>query len=226
MFTLLHGDNLKASREEFNLLREKSQNYDIIYLEGSKLNSTKLLEALETSSMLLLPKLIIIENLFNKKKKNEYQEILHQNEDKNVLIWEKSEIGKTLLATLPKSTQVKLFKLPFLIFKFLETLRPENSKDALYLFQECLKKEEPEMLFYLLVRQIRNLLITKKMPTGSVIELSSWQINKLTSQGKYFTMEQLLHMYQELLKIDISVKTGLSPFNLTKLFEQYLVFNL
>lgn len=226
MFTLLHGENINSSRNELNNIKEKNKTKEILILEGNKVNKTLLIESLETASLFDNQKLIILENLLSAKKKNDFSDILEKNLNREVVFWEGKEIGKTIINTLPKNTQVFLFKYPVIIFKFLESIYSGNSKQSLILFREVLRKEEVEMIFYLLVKQIRNLLLVNDSREEIHLNLAPWQINKLTTQLKYFTIEKLTSMYKELLQIDIKVKTGTSPFILQKQIELFIISNL
>jgi len=223
MLTLLHGNNLVLSKQEIDFLKEKNKQKELITIDANKTDETALIEALETSSLLFNDRLVIIENLLSAKKKLDFTKILASNSDKEIILWENKEITKTVLAKLPKNSSVKLFNHPVILFRFLESLIPGNTVTAVNLFVNVLQKEEPEMIFFMLIRQLRNLLIVKDLSPAEITEITPWQISKLTSQAKYFTMDKLLSMYQHLLTIDLAIKSGTSSFNLSRLTEQFII---
>lgn len=221
MITLLHGDNITASRKEIDSYKIAASGKEIVYLSGSTLTETDLIQALESNSLFGNNKLVIIENLLGGRKKLEFENILNSNQDKDIILWESKEIGKTIINKLPKSTNIKLFKIPTVIFKFLDSLTPLNIKYSLNLFHESLKTSEPEMVFFMMIRQFRNLLIIKDL--GASPSLNPWQARNLTNQAKSFTMDKLMSIYQKLLQIDLENKTGASPFSLTRQIELLII---
>ena len=219
MLILLHGDNTIASRKELEFYKARAKGKEIIVLDGTKVDKTSLIQALESKSLLGEERLIIIESLLGGKRKPIFLDTLEENKNQEIILWERKEITKLTLEKLPKNIIIKLFKFEKILFKFLESIRPKNTKNLLFLYQETLKKEEPELIFYMLIRQIRNLILAK----DGISQLSTWQTLRLTNQARYFTMEQLLDLYQKLLTIDIGQKTGSSPFSFKKTTELFLI---
>ena len=218
MIYLLHGDNLVASR---NLLKSlvdqaKNDNQEVIRLNGLGVKIEDTIQALESNSLFGGERLVVIENLFSRPKSNEQKQILdfikNYQGKTDLILWEKKEIGKILQRNLPNQTTVKLFKTPLLLFKFLDQLTPKTKSSALQTLAALLKSESAELVFYLLVRQIRLLLL---VASGQKIKGPSWMIAKLKKQADILNQDRLLTMYQELFTIDGSVKTGktLMPLN-------------
>ena len=84
--------------------------------------------------------------------------------------------------------------------------------------KESIKKDSPEMVFYMLARRIRELVIALDLGKKG-LKGAPWQIGKLIHQAKNFTqhqedagqgLKQLKSVYQQLLEIDIDIKTGRS----------------
>lgn len=223
MITLLHGENIVSSRKELDIYKAKAVGKEIVVLEGNKIDKTALIEALETKSLFQNDRLCIIESLFSSKKKLDFGDLLSKNSMEDIIIWEPKEISKTTLAKLPKNTITKLFKFEKVLFKFLESFRPNNIKVILSLFNDCLKNENPELIFFMMIRQFRNLLIAKDCGGHPNSEISGWQLSRLTNQAGYFTMGELLIKYKNLLEIDTGQKTGSSVFDLKKNIELFIV---
>lgn len=219
MTKVLHGENIVQSRRELSEQIEKAKKnfLEIVSFEGKQISLNDLILALEGKSLFKDERLIIIENLFSlpkSKDKEKIIETLKQNPEKNVLIWEGKELSKEIISKYSPELTFQLFKLPSVIFKFLDSLKPGIKKDNLENFHLCLQQEDPEMIFAMIIRQIRLLILVKegeKFLSG----LASWQKRKLISQGKLFDLKLLANLYQKLLEIDYQQKTSQSPFDLT-----------
>jgi len=223
MIQLLHGDNVQASRNELEQIKQKNQGKEIITINGLKTNLTEIIQALESKSLFDNNRLIIIESLFSNRKKIEIQNILEKSINQDLIMWEGKELEKGGLGKLPKNTVIKIFKYDKILFKFLEVIYPGNQKNMLLLFEELAKKEAVELIFFMIVRQFRNLLVVKDENNSKQLGFSPWQEARLTNQARYFTIEQLLNNYNKLLEIDIAQKTGKSSFNLKKDIELFLL---
>ncbi len=228
MMTILHGENISASRAALSAFRDKFSGQETMTLDGRKTNLSQIKQVLESPSMFTVSRLVVIENLLSTKKSPGQQEIidylLKEPVEVELVLWEEKEIGKTLLSKFEKA-EVSLFKLEQVMFKFLESLRPNNQKESLTLFRSF-KKEEPEIIFYMLIRQLRMLLAIKDETTSGLEELdrlAPWQKERLTRQAKYFTQENLFKHYHELLQIDYEQKTGQNSFNLGKTLEIFIL---
>lgn len=223
MISLLYGGNTTASRNELNILKEAASGKEIICLDGAKINETELVQAIESESLFNNDKVIIIENLYSRKKAPFWKNALLKNSDKNIIIWENRDLPKSFLDLLPRNTKIKFFKLPVVLFKFLESLGKKDPALTFSLLNETLKKEQPELIFYMLTRHIRNLIIAKDENCLKSLGLSPWQLSRLTTSAKYFNMEKLISIYKKLLDVDIKNKSGLSPLDIRKQIEMIIV---
>jgi hypothetical protein len=73
----------------------------------------------------------------------------------------------------------------------------------------------------MLVKRLRQLVMLAdgEAPVG----LQGWQVTRLTTQARLFTIKQLLSMEKSLLTREFAIKTGASPFSLTEHIEQVLI---
>ena len=212
---ILHGENIVASRlaleEKINGFKAKGVD-EIVSLDGMKLELTDLKQALESTSLLGKDRLVVIENLLSSpksKKKEEEVNYLVKVDPKSLLIlWEAKEISAAGLKKLAAKARVSVFKIPPLIFKFLDSIWPQNKKNALELLHQCFQVDKPEMVFYMLCRQIRLLIIARDLGAKGLSSLASWQQAKFLRQGEKFSLEQLLGIHRKLLRIDYEQKTG------------------
>lgn len=222
MIKIYHGENLVASRQALTILLEnaKSEGMEVSFLEGKKATLAEVRLALTSDSLLGKNRLLIIENLLggqsSVEKKKIIEFLINQPFDNDLVIWEEKEIAHP--PVLP-GVQIEVFKASRMIFPFLESLRPDNQKQILTLLGEAKRTEEAEMIFYMLIRQIRLLLLVK---SGQTAGLPSWQVQKLKTQASYFPLLQLKEFYQKLLEIDYLQKTSGDPYLLSSRLDLLL----
>lgn len=227
MITLLHGDNIEASRQKLEQLRKGKQESDVRVMEGKSLDITALHQALTPMSFLAGNVCVIIENFFskaNKKSKNfpVIIDILKSAADSNdIILWEQAEVSKTHISGLGTGVHVQMFKLPASIFYLLDSMKPGNKVVALRFLSQTLATEQPELVLALLARRVRQLLIVGS--GSSVSALADWQRARLTAQAGFFTIEKLRAIYRELLSIEYSQKSGTSPLQLPLMLEQWII---
>ena len=227
MFTILHGDNILASRKALQSIKKMSSDKEVLVLDGKRVSLAELKQALEAKSLFGQEKLVVVENLIseNRKQKTEnriFEYLKRLPSFTNLVLWERKKIDGRALSQF-KNARIQLFKTPAIIFKFLESIRPGNTKAMLTLLESCLKKEPIELVFYMVVRQFRLLLLVKDLGEEGVPQLANWQYRRLTNQAGYFTIEKLLKIYKKFLKIDFEQKTGQAAFDLKKTLELLLV---
>ena len=225
MIYLLHGENIQASRNALVQLKEKHNGKEVRELVGRELDETKLTQALESTSLFGADIVVVIENLFShlggRKTKllEKYTEILKQASG-DVVIWEGKEISKAVVGALGKNVRVEEFKIPVVIFQLLDGLRPRATKNILHLLDQAITVDAPELLHVMLARRLRELImITNNVtPPGA----QSWQLGRLTTQSKYFTIEELTRLYKQLFEMEYATKTGNSPFTMKESLEIWI----
>ena len=222
MITLLHGNNIVVSRAKLMqcIDEARGQGKEIRQLDGKTLDALALTQAVESSSLFGGDVLVTIEGFLVKK--SALIDILKRAaEIIDIILWEDKEIGKTLIAALGPKASVQQFKTPVVIWELLDGIRPNAGTAAIARLQKALDLDAAELIFALLVRRVRQLiqLCDNVTPEG----LQGWQAGRLTSQAKSFTMDRLLTMEKRLLEIDISTKTGTSPFPLAQQLELFLI---
>ena len=114
---------------------------------------------------------------------------------------------------LPKIDKVEEFKLPKLIWSFLDSCFPGNAKNALLLLHEIIKNEPVEFVFSLLAKHLRDLYWVKvdsppgQRPSGPVA-YPSWRVEKLKRQSHKFSEGSLEDLINSLAQADIKAKTS------------------
>lgn len=169
MVTIIHGDDTASSRNYY--MTEKNSVKNPVSLNGEKIEVSEIIQILEGGGLFSEHKSLFIEDLFAKKKSaNEIKEIVkiieNNSKECDIFIWEGKKLGRTQIS-LFKNVQNKLFKFPAVLFQFLDSLKPGN-KQMIILFHEVLKHAEPEIVFFMLIRQFRILLaLSERHPEPS-----------------------------------------------------------
>lgn len=210
MITILHGDNIEASRKELNRIKSAFKG-EIINLDGKVLTATDFIQATQSESLFGENKLVVIENLLTNKKKAAFS---LTKAAADVVFWEDKALSKTVLEEF-KSLKVQEFKIDPVIFKLVDSLLPGNGPKSVALLRECRKNEEGEYIFLMIVRQFRLML----NPAG----LSPWQATKIDRQRKAFGSEKLKKTYSRLLLLDYQNKTGQLPADFICVLELFLL---
>jgi DNA polymerase III delta subunit len=226
MMTIIHGDNIFASREELNKFKNLKDQKEVIYFEGNKLTLTDIIESAESQSFFGGDKRIIIENILSLKSKDKKRDeiityLTKFPEENDCVIWENKELTKTILSKFPKA-KILLFKLEKQLFRFLDSIKPNNGNVTLPLFHTVLKSDAPELIFFMMVRQFRHMILLKNKSTF-LDGISPWQEQKIRGQASNFTHEQLIKLYNSLEEIDYSIKSGKSAMDLTGRLDMFLV---
>lgn len=238
MLTIIHGDDVAASRKY--LFEQKTK--DSLSFDGEKVTLTDLVQIFDGGNLFFEEKKVFIENFFSKKKNGkELDDIVDYFKKKvsgnEVFFWEGKELSKKYL-NLFKNPIIKTFKLPQTLFLFLDNIKPKNGKEIINLFHKTLSTIEPELIFFMLIRQFRLLLALscnfEPRPTGEkspesneqideVKNMAPWQKSKLLKQADFFKIDELKNIYKKLYQIDFEQKTGQSPLSLTQSIDFLLL---
>lgn len=229
MIILLHGDHMVASRAELtrSIEESKSRGMDVRQLDGKTVDTLSLTQAVESSSLFGGGVFVVIEGLLTMHGKKERQatrliDILKRSAGSvDSLLWEDKEISKTAVGLLGSKVTVRLFKVPPVIWELLDGIKPGNAVRLLALLTQVFARDAAELVFSMIVRRIRHLIMVRDGVTPEALQ--GWQAGRLTSQAKLFTMDKLLAMEKALLEIDVSIKTGTSPFPLAQQLELFIV---
>lgn len=204
---VVHGDHVVESRERLQKFTEvaRKRGWEIERIYD---NTKNLKEVLVSNSLFNKDRLVIIENfkLINKGgfdwlKKNT------KKIDGNVVIYHEGELSKTALKKIPNPEKVEEFKLPKLIWTFLDSIYPDNAKHALVLLHELIENEPVGFVFALLSSHMRDVYWAKVAP--ETIPYPSWRVGKLKSQARKFSSEDdIAELIEELAQADIKAKTS------------------
>lgn len=224
MFYLVHGDDSVNSRLKAVSLLSKSK---VTNVDGKSLTLKAFEELAKSTSLFEQTSSVLIENFFLKNKlKKEIIEFLNaSNITKDIVFWEDGVVRKTSFANL-KELKTLEFSLPKNYFAFLDSLTPQNTKRSRQLFQELLSSFAPEQLFYSLIKRTRQLIVLKEGNSHKVKEtakMNSWQLDKLQDQAARWPSEALQKFYTNLHSIEIKLKSGGLPMELSKHLDVLLL---
>jgi len=213
MLTIVHGSDTALSRKYF--LEEKQRLKESITLDADAVNLTDLAQVFEGGGLFGETKTLFIEQFITKRKRSgDFEEIAKKLEaygmEHTIIVWEGKELDRSALNQFKKAI-VKIFKLPQTLFQLLDAFQPGNGKLLVKLFHETIQNSETEMIFFMIVRQVRMLLALSEKNETQIDELkrlAPWQKSKLEKQASHFKPEQLLHIYNKLFKLEIGQKTG------------------
>lgn len=226
MITVIHGDHIEASRSELLTVKGKAAGKEIRELQGSKIDEQTLIQSLESSSLFGGDTVVIIELLFSRlgRQQKKIERLARLLVDRqaacDIIVWEDKELSAATLKYLGNPV-VRLFKTPVIIFQFLDSIAPGQTRRTLELFEQLLTTEPPELVFSMIAKRMRQLLMIAlgvTLPT-----MAGWQLSRLTTQAKSFRMEQLKKLYLSLADREYAVKSGNSAFDLKQHIEQWLM---
>lgn len=220
MLTIIHGDNISESRKYFLEQNEKYPTVQI--LDGEKVTLTDLAQIFDGGELFSESKVAFIEYFLTKRKKSKEKDalvtLLHEYATNHqIFLWEGRELERSVLNQC-KTATIKIFKLPQTLFLLLDTLKPNNGKQLISLFHQTISTTEVEMIFFMLVRQVRLLLVLSNprhpgqaRMTENIDELkrlAPWQVTKLQQQARLFSPQQLITFYDKLFQLEKGQKTG------------------
>jgi DNA polymerase III delta subunit len=227
MFKIILGDNIAASRNRLHEVAEKAkaEGLEVISFNGTKITFSDIRKLLESGSLFGKSKLVVIENFLSSTKSKEKETILDfltkKSFEHDLVLWEDSNLKNISL----KGVEIEEFKVPQTIFRFLDLLVPDKTQEALAVLDILKKSEDANIIFFMIIRQFRNLIIAKDLGGEGLIGMSPWQKDKYLSLSKNFTIERLLQFYGKLLEVDYAQKTSNDLFSLSSRLD-LLILNL
>jgi len=209
MITIICGQDLFASRQKLNEIRLNSGFSEKIIFSSKELNPQLLKQEISNSTLFSTKKLLIIEDFFSQKKISfKIFESLDENID--LVLWQSGDLPRRI--KLGKNVNVIIFKQKQIIFKYLDSLLPQNRKMAFnFLFKIFWMDIEDSVVFYLLVRHLRLLAASKFKGTKDFFDLENqadWMREKNLRNAKCFDFLKLKIIYELLCEADFRLKTG------------------
>jgi DNA polymerase III delta subunit len=205
---VLHGDDGKKLYARLTKFIEtaRDRSWEVGYLDDPTLS---IQEQLSSSSLFNAERFFIIRDIKRIGKK-ELRWIAKKSKDLsgNLIIYHEGYIPVSFLKSLPKDVKVEEYKLPVILWTFLDGLYPGNTVKSIDRFHKLIEKEAPEFIFTLIAKLFRDLYWAKK--EASTLPYPAWRAAKLRTQSEKFTPEKLKSIIEYLTEIDNKVKTSSS----------------
>lgn len=200
---LIHGDNKLASYERLQeyISKARSKGWEIITIDEKY---TDIINALRSNSLFNQKKLVVIKKytLFEEEAIN----YLHQIKDETeIVIYHDNNIPITFIKKIPAARKNEVYKLSKYLWKFIDNFYPGNSKNCLFYFHESIKNDPVELLFSLLVGQLRDMFLL--LYSDNSLTYPSWRLENIKRQGARFGKEKIKMTIQYLADIDLKNKT-------------------
>ena len=204
---VIHGDHTIKSYERLQKFKKEAlgRGWEIIRIDDK--GKLSLPEQLTSKSLFTEEALFILEDS-SKLTKSDLDWLNTNSKDIGVtlVIYHRGYLAQSVLKSLPKTHKSEEFKLPRLVWKFLESFYPGNIKKCLELLHETVKNEPIEFAFSLLVKQVRDLYWVKI--DEKALPYPDWRVGKLKRQAKKFSKISLKKIIKDFAEIDIKVKTS------------------
>jgi DNA polymerase III delta subunit len=205
---VLHGDDERKLYERLSTFIEtaKGRSWEIAYLDDPAIS---LQEQLSSASLFGGERFFVIRDI-NRLVKEELEWVGKKSEELSgtLIIYHEGYISQPILKSLPKETKIEEFKLPVILWNFLDNLYPGNSGKSIKQFHQLIEKEAPEFIFTLIAKLFRDLYWVKT--DAESLPYPDWRVGKLKTQASKFTIDQLKLLINRLAEIDIKVKTSKS----------------
>jgi DNA polymerase III delta subunit len=229
MLTIIHGDDTATSRKKLHEELTKSEANETVRLDGAKLQIQDLVLAFESNSLFSESKTIVIEHLLNGLVKKERQElalyVLAHHPDNTVILWEGKTLDKNILKKYGAGSKEISCAIPSQLFTFLDSLGLVPLDKLIQQFHQLLRHQEAELIYAMITRQWRTLIIARDMGRVGLTGMAPWQTDKILRQAGKFSLDQLISSYRNLLSIDMRIKTGQTPYNVAELLDIWMITN-
>ncbi|MBN1969276.1 MAG: hypothetical protein JW870_07905 [Candidatus Delongbacteria bacterium] len=203
---VIHGDHTLNSYERLQsyVKKARSKEWEIINIDKST-NSVK--EEILGQSLFNEKRLLVIKDV--KLLTPSLVKWIKNNEGRincSLIIYHNNIIPKRALNTLPNPEKLEEYKIPKLIWSFLDSLFPGNVKNIYKLFHEVIKNEAVEFVFAMLARQFRDIYWAKVDP--KTMDYPAWRVSKLKKLASHYKKNELEKIIEELSLVDINSKTS------------------
>lgn len=224
MITLLHGENIVASRDKLVELitQAKNRNKTIDRLDAKKLTPGFLQTKLIKQDLFGTERVIVIEDLLSLPRSKQKSALIDlvASCQADVILWGKRDLTKTMLKRFNQA-KIHHFKLSKNLFTWLDSLRgdSQNTSEQIKLLHQALNTEDAYLCFIMLARQIRMLI----QALDNQLSGPPWMVKKIQHQAQSFQLNQLLQIHSQLLEIDHRHKTSSNTLELDQELDLLLL---
>ncbi len=206
--SLIHGEDVAASRNMFLSLVEKAKD-EGFQIKDISLNTNLNLEEKLTSQSLFEDKIFFIHDKLKNLTAFDLKWLVKSSKkyEGELVLWYEGVAPLKIVKALPKGTEIKKFDLPKIIFNFLDSFYPGNSVNILGLLDKLLAIEPVEFVFFMLGKHLRDVYWVKN-DKAVLPDYQEWRIRKIRSQADKFNNDKLKKVINFLSEADIRSKTS------------------
>ena len=229
MITLIYGDDIDQARNKFNAVLEGKTRITKVNFEKATLD--EIIQTLESQDLFENRRTIVIENIKNNSLFDKIlNKLLSFKNDSvvDIVLWADEVLDAKLVAKL-KGIQAYPFLLPKFLFPLLDALLPNQGKKSVELLAKVREGMADELIFFMIVKRIRTLLLLKAGNTSDFDETSrmqSWQLSKMSGQLNAWDEKKLISFYQKLFSLETGMKTSTLPLTLGQHLDILLLSDL
>ena len=229
MITLIYGDDIDQARNKLNEVLEGKARVTRINFE--KATQDELIQALESQDLFEQKRAVVLENIKNNSLFDKaLDKILSfkNNSLVDIVLWSDEALDAKFVAKL-KDVKAYPFLLPKFLFPFLDTLLPNQGKKSVELLAKVRDGMADELIFFMIVKRIRTLLLLKAGNSTDFDETSrmqSWQLSKMSGQLNAWDEKKLITFYQKLFDLETGMKTSTLPLPLCQHLDILLLSDL
>jgi len=229
MITLIYGDDTDKSREKLNEILENKT--PITRVNFEKVTFEELINAFESQDLFEQKRTVVFENIKNN---SLFDKILDKllsfknNSLVDIVLWSDEAMDTKFLVKL-KDVKAYPFLLPKFLFPFLDTLLPNQGKKSVELLAKVRESMADELIFFMIVKRIRTLLLLKAGNSTDFDETSrmqSWQLSKMSGQLNAWNEKKLISFYEKLFSLETGMKTSTLPLTLGQHLDILLLSDL
>ena len=205
---ILHGDDTEKSyarlRKFIDVAKERS--WEVAYLDEGNQTFKEILTGM---SLFGSQRFFILKDV-KKLAKKDYEWLKKNcaNLAGTLIVYSNSTLNATAIKSFPSESKVEEFKLPVLLWNFLDGLYPGNSTREVEVLHKIIEKQPIEFVFSLMAKHFKELYWIK-IGAGDA-GFPFWKINKLKSSASKFGEEKLTKIIETMAQIDYEVKTSKS----------------
>jgi len=225
MIRFIHGDNQLESRNRLSELIQEAGNKEVVKLR--EVNLTTIKQALESSSLFAEERVVVVENIISGRVDKNVLDYLKKGLfESDLFIWEGKKMDARKLGWVKKKGRLEEYSYPKVLFKLVEVVGAVSKGEVLELFNETTSRMPVELVYFMLVRQLRLLLLISSSGANAAIKetasLQSWMIGKFKAQASSIGQERLKKLYKQILYIDYQQKSGQANLSLKQTLDIWL----
>ncbi len=203
---ILHGDDILSSYKRLKniVLLAKKKKMSIIKIGESPQNLKETLtfrNLFGEKSLFIIDHINAVNTSFIRWLKKTYKKL-----DIDLIIYHQGILDQNFIQNFSIPKKIEQYKLPKLIWLFLESIYPGNSSFSLKILHQVSKTLSEEYIFSLLAKHLFDLYQVKVDSHNSNFPI--WKKNKLSRQLSRFDMISFSNFVSSISELDIRYKTS------------------